>query len=73
MNSETLPVLKADVTLACFLLRAALGINILMHGAARILSGPGPFAASLSHTFRDTLLPQAGFWFLDSACAGWKR
>lgn len=58
MNLASFGVRRADLVLAYFLLRAALGINILMHGVARLLSGTAVFAAALSRTFHDTPLPQ---------------
>ncbi len=58
MSVEKLGVNKPDLALAYFLLRATLGVNILMHGAARILSGPAAFAAGLSHTFHNSPLPE---------------
>ena len=58
MNLARLGVRKADIVLAYFLLRATLGMNILMHGVARLISGPALFATELSRTFHDTPLPQ---------------
>jgi thiosulfate dehydrogenase (quinone) large subunit len=46
-----------DISLAYLLLRATLGINILTHGAARILSGPAHFASILAQSFHATPLP----------------
>jgi thiosulfate dehydrogenase (quinone) large subunit len=50
---------ERDESLAYLLLRATLGTNILIHGVARILSGPGQFASVLAHGFHSTVLPQA--------------
>ena len=57
-NLDSYGVRKADAVVAYFLLRVALGLNILMHGVARIASGTGVFAATLSHTFQNTPLPR---------------
>ncbi len=43
--------------LAYFFLRLTLGVNILMHGLSRILSGLSPFAASMIKQFASTPLP----------------
>ena len=43
--------------LAYLLLRLTLGVNILMHGLARILSGLSPFAAGMMKQFASTPLP----------------
>jgi thiosulfate dehydrogenase [quinone] large subunit len=43
--------------LAYFLLRITLGVNILMHGLARILSGLSPFAAGMVKQFASTPMP----------------
>lgn len=51
-----LPV-GSDLSLAYFLLRLTLGINIALHGITRILAGPASFAASLTKEFSSTLLP----------------
>jgi thiosulfate dehydrogenase [quinone] large subunit len=57
-----------DRKLAYLFLRATVGINILMHGAARIASGLEPFVSGLESNFRSTPLPPflvAGFaWAL---------
>ncbi len=43
--------------LAYLLLRLTLGVNILMHGLARIVSGLAPFAAGMMKQFVSTPLP----------------
>lgn len=50
--------LTRDGEMAYLLLRVLLGLNIAMHGIARILAGPGHFAASLLPEFQKTPLPQ---------------
>lgn len=47
-----------DASLAYLLLRATLGVNICIHGLARILSGQDKFAAMLVQGFHNTVLPQ---------------
>jgi thiosulfate dehydrogenase [quinone] large subunit len=49
----------ADRYLAYLFLRATMGVNIFLHGVARILSGVGPFAATLEKGFRSTPLPSS--------------
>jgi thiosulfate dehydrogenase (quinone) large subunit len=46
-----------DVELAYSVLRATLGLNILMHGIARLLLGPAGFAENLVGLFTKTPLP----------------
>jgi thiosulfate dehydrogenase [quinone] large subunit len=45
--------------LAYLFLRLTLGINILMHGLARILSGLAPFADGMAKQFAGTSIPPA--------------
>jgi thiosulfate dehydrogenase (quinone) large subunit len=53
-----------DISLAYLLLRATLGINILIHGVARILGGPEHFASMLAQAFHSTPLPESlVVWF----------
>jgi thiosulfate dehydrogenase [quinone] large subunit len=47
-----------DIQLAYGLLRATLGLNILMHGVARLLGGAGTFARTLIPMFASTPLPR---------------
>lgn len=54
-----MPLENSDLQLAYFLLRATLGINILIHGVSRIMSGPAQFAATLAHQFQATPLPHS--------------
>jgi len=49
----------SDLSLAYLLLRATLGVNILMHGVSRILSGQGHFASMLIQQFHAAPLPQS--------------
>lgn len=54
----------SDRSLAYLFLRATVGVNILIHGVARLVSGPGAFASVLVQGFRSTPLPSslvAGF------------
>jgi thiosulfate dehydrogenase [quinone] large subunit len=46
-----------DIELAYGLLRATLGLNIFMHGVARLLEGAGTFARALVPMFTSTPLP----------------
>ena len=45
--------------LAYALLRIALGLNIFLHGVARLIAGPANFVASLTKMFENTILPTA--------------
>jgi thiosulfate dehydrogenase [quinone] large subunit len=48
---------RRDERLAYALLRVALGMNLLMHGVGRMLSGPGDFAFKLQTQFAQSPLP----------------
>ena len=48
-----------DRSLAYALLRVALGLNIFMHGASRLLAGVGSFVTGMTKMFQNTLLPTA--------------
>lgn len=52
------PENRRDISLAYLLLRATLGVNILIHGVVRILSGPEHFASMLGQAFHATPLPE---------------
>ena len=52
------PENSRDISLAYLLLRATLGINILIHGVVRILSGPEHFASMLGQALHATPLPE---------------
>jgi len=47
----------SDLTLAYLLLRLTMGMNFLMHGSARLLSGEDKFVAGMMHTFLASPLP----------------
>ncbi len=47
-----------DISFAYLLLRSTLGVNILIHGVVRILSGPEHFAVMLGQAFHATPLPE---------------
>ncbi len=51
-----------DETLAYALLRAVLGVNLMMHGVSRIMMGAGEFAAKLTTQFAHTPLPRWSVW-----------
>lgn len=53
------PAKASDLSLAYLLLRATLGVNILLHGVARLLSGPGHFVSTLAQQFHSAPLPQS--------------
>jgi thiosulfate dehydrogenase [quinone] large subunit len=61
--ASNLPVHSTTGKIACnrelayLLLRLTLGVNILMHGLSRILSGVAPFAAGMMKQFASTPLP----------------
>jgi thiosulfate dehydrogenase [quinone] large subunit len=56
-DQTPMPLDNRDLSLAYFLLRATLGVNILLHGVARLVSGPGQFTATLIHEYQATPLP----------------
>jgi thiosulfate dehydrogenase (quinone) large subunit len=44
------------------LLRAVVGVNLMMHGVSRMIAGPGVFAAKLVIQFEHTPLPTWSVW-----------
>lgn len=46
-----------DAILGYLVLRICLGVNIAMHGIARLIAGPAVFAATITKQFAHTLLP----------------
>jgi thiosulfate dehydrogenase (quinone) large subunit len=44
------------------LLRAVVGVNLLMHGVSRMIAGPGVFAAKLVMQFEHAPLPAWSVW-----------
>jgi thiosulfate dehydrogenase [quinone] large subunit len=48
---------RRDERLAYAVMRAAMGMNLLMHGVGRMLAGPGDFAFKLQAQFAQTPLP----------------
>ena len=50
----------SDAALGYLVLRLTIGMNILMHGSMRLLTGDGKFAATMSQPYQGTLLP---VWF----------
>jgi thiosulfate dehydrogenase [quinone] large subunit len=53
---------RRDEQLAYALLRAVVGLNLFLHGANRLLSGSGEFAAKLVSQFAHTPLPTWSVW-----------
>lgn len=53
---------NSDERLAYALLRIVVGLNLLMHGVGRMLSGPGTFAAKLVDQFAHAPLPVWSVW-----------
>jgi thiosulfate dehydrogenase [quinone] large subunit len=44
------------------LLRAVVGVNLMMHGVSRMIAGPGEFAAKLVMQFEHAPLPAWSVW-----------
>jgi thiosulfate dehydrogenase [quinone] large subunit len=44
------------------LLRAVVGVNVMMHGVSRMITGPGEFAAKLVMKFEHVPLPAWSVW-----------
>jgi thiosulfate dehydrogenase (quinone) large subunit len=59
-----------DFALAYLLLRAILGVNLMMHGVARLMMGATAFAHTLAPMFQKTLLP-TGFVYGFGAVLPW--
>lgn len=56
-----------DLQLAYLLLRLTMGMNFLMHGSARLLSGEDKFVAGMMHTFQASPLPPQLVWSFGTA------
>lgn len=52
----------SDERIAYALLRAVVGMNLMMHGVARIVAGPQKFAAKLLEQFAQAPLPGWSVW-----------
>jgi thiosulfate dehydrogenase [quinone] large subunit len=63
---ETAPT-TSDQHIAYALLRATLGINLLMHGVSREFAGTGEFAAKLVMQFEHAPLPAWSVWAIGLA------
>lgn len=48
--------------IAYALLRAVVGVNLMMHGVSRMIAGPGEFAAKLVMQFEHAPLPAWSVW-----------
>src|SRR5271156_3001500 len=48
--------------MAYALLRAVVGVNLMMHGISRLITGPGEFAAKLVMQFEHAPLPAWSVW-----------
>jgi thiosulfate dehydrogenase [quinone] large subunit len=48
---------SSDIALAYLLLRVTMGMNIMMHGLSRLLSGESKFVGSLIQMYQGSLLP----------------
>lgn len=53
---------QRDRQWAFVIFRLSLGVNIFLHGATRLVNGPGGFADAMSEGFADTLLPHGMVW-----------
>ncbi|WP_433963952.1 MauE/DoxX family redox-associated membrane protein [Tunturiibacter gelidiferens] len=53
----------SDERIAYALLRIAVGVNLMMHGVSRMITGPGEFAAKLVMQFGHAQLPAWSVWF----------
>src|ERR1700677_2087002 len=53
---------SSDERLAYALLRAVVGMNLMMHGVSRAIGGPGEFAAKLVMQFAHAPLPAWSVW-----------
>jgi thiosulfate dehydrogenase [quinone] large subunit len=53
----------SDERTAYALLRIVVGVNLMMHGVSRMITGPGEFAAKLVIQFGHAPLPAWSVWF----------
>lgn len=58
---------QRDHQWAFLIFRLSLGVNIFLHGATRIVNGPGGFADAMSKGFTETLLPHGLVWLFLAA------
>jgi thiosulfate dehydrogenase [quinone] large subunit len=58
MTSTEVSVKAPEAAWAYMLLRATLGMNIMLHGVMRLVTGESKFVSSLAQTFQGTPLPQ---------------
>ena len=56
-DKPLLPVADRDAAFGYFVLRICLGVNIAMHGIARLLVGPSVFVEAITKQFAHTPLP----------------
>jgi thiosulfate dehydrogenase [quinone] large subunit len=66
MNADTV----RDRSLAYFLLRFVLGLNIAVHGISRLYAGPSTFAHALVPMFSQTPLPSTAVYAF-GVCLPW--
>lgn len=59
--SDSIAARGADAVVAYGILRLSFGVNILFHGASRLLAGPSGFNTYLNHYFEHTPLMPKGF------------
>jgi thiosulfate dehydrogenase (quinone) large subunit len=57
-NTARFATRESDALAAYFLLRVTLGLNICLHGVARLLAGSAKFAGQLAQQFHATPLPE---------------
>jgi thiosulfate dehydrogenase [quinone] large subunit len=53
------PANASDLSLAYLFLRATLGVNIMLHGVARLLGGSGRFVSMLAQQYHSAPLPHS--------------
>jgi thiosulfate dehydrogenase (quinone) large subunit len=61
MMSDSIATPSSDTIIAYSILRLSFGVNIMLHGASRMLAGLSAFTIYLSHYFEHTPLMPKGF------------
>jgi thiosulfate dehydrogenase (quinone) large subunit len=59
--NKSIAARSADTVIAYTILRLSFGVNILFHGASRLLAGPSAFNTYLNHYFEHAPLMPKGF------------
>lgn len=57
-TNSSVSIKACDAELGYLILRLTMGMNILMHGSMRLITGDDRFATGMAHTLQNSFLPQ---------------